>query len=93
MAVGDDALARGFPIVPDSGAEESKVGQGFNEINRTRDFAAQTKKAISEVWPISRGGTGANNRKDAKTNLGIHVSGSMPQAGSGTQDDIWLKPK
>lgn len=45
MAVGDDAVAAGFPLVPDSGPE-GLVKTGYLEINRTRDFVAQTKTLI-----------------------------------------------
>lgn len=45
MAVGDDALAAGFPIVPDSG-EEGRVRWGGREINRTRDEVAQVRATI-----------------------------------------------
>lgn len=40
MAVGDDATAAGYPLVPGTG-EEGKVRWGAREINRTRDFLAQ----------------------------------------------------
>ena len=36
MAIGDDALAAGYALVPSSG-EEGKVKYGAREINRTRD--------------------------------------------------------
>ena len=42
MAVGDDASAAGFPLVPDTG-EEGRVRWGAREINRTRDLIAQVK--------------------------------------------------
>ena len=45
MAVGDDAAAAGFPLVPDTGAE-GLVRLGAREINRTRDEVAQTKALI-----------------------------------------------
>ena len=45
MAVGDDAQAAGFPLVPDTG-EEGRVRYGAREINRTRDEVAQTKATI-----------------------------------------------
>lgn len=45
MAVGDDATAAGFPLVPDTG-EQGKVRLGAQEINRTRDLVAQTKAQI-----------------------------------------------
>lgn len=45
MAVGDDAKAAGYPIVPDTG-EEGRVRYGAQEINRTRDGVAQVKALI-----------------------------------------------
>jgi hypothetical protein len=45
MAIGDDAIAAGFPTVPDTG-EEGRVRWGAREINRTRDEVAQTKAVI-----------------------------------------------
>lgn len=45
MAVGDQAQAAGFPLVPDSG-EEGRVRWGAREINRTRDFIAQVRGLI-----------------------------------------------
>ncbi len=45
MAIGDDATAAGFPLVPDVG-EEGRVRWGAREINRTRDVVAQTKAIV-----------------------------------------------
>lgn len=45
MAVGDQATAAGYPVVPDTG-EEGRVRWGAREINRTRDFIAQLKGLI-----------------------------------------------
>lgn len=45
MAIGDDAVAAGLPVVPDTG-EEGRVRWGAREINRTRDEVAQTKAII-----------------------------------------------
>jgi hypothetical protein len=42
MAIGDDATAAGFPIVPDT----DLVKDGAKEINRTRDFVAQVKTLV-----------------------------------------------
>jgi hypothetical protein len=41
MAVGDDAVAAGMSLVPDTG-EEGLIKHGAREINRTRDYVAQT---------------------------------------------------
>lgn len=70
MAVGDDANAGGYPLVPNTG-EEGKVRFGAREINRTRDFIAQVKNLILAVWPVARGGTGATTAAGARTNLGL----------------------
>jgi len=45
MAIGDDAAAAGFPLVPGSG-DAGRVKLGAQEINRTRDEVAQTKNLI-----------------------------------------------
>lgn len=45
MAIGDDATAAGLPLVPDTG-EEGRVRWGAREINRDRDFVAQTRAGI-----------------------------------------------
>lgn len=76
MAVGDEAQAAGYGIVPDTG-EEGRVRWGSREINRTRDFIAQVKALI----PIGK----ANNRSAA----GI-TSGTANPTG-GNDGDIYFK--
>jgi hypothetical protein len=39
MPIGDDALAAGYPLVPETG-EDGRLRWGAREINRTRDFVA-----------------------------------------------------
>lgn len=51
MAVGDQALAAGYTIVPDTG-EEGRVRWGAREINRTRDFIA----ALKALVPVGKSG-------------------------------------
>jgi hypothetical protein len=46
MAVGDAAVAAGFPLVPSSGGEEARVAHGAREINRTRDEVAETRALL-----------------------------------------------
>lgn len=46
MAIGDQAAAAGFPLVPDTGGDEARVRWGAREINKTRDFVAQVKAMI-----------------------------------------------
>lgn len=45
MAIGDQATAAGFPLVPDTG-EEGRTRWGGREINRTRDLIAQVMAMI-----------------------------------------------
>lgn len=45
MAIGDDAVAAGYPVVPDTG-EDGRVRWGGREINRTRDLIAAVKALI-----------------------------------------------
>ena len=78
MAVGDEAIAAGFPVVPDSG-EEGRVRWGGREINRTRDIIAQVRALI----PI---GKSAN-----RTAAGISSGTTDPPAASGNDGDIYFK--
>lgn len=90
MAIGDDTVAQGWPVVPDTGADDSaRVRFGAREINRTRDFIAQVKASIPTAWPITRGGTGATNAASARTALGIR-SGTADPTG-GVDGDIYFK--
>jgi hypothetical protein len=76
MAVGDDALAAGYPIVPETG-EEGRVRWGAREINRARDFIAQLKVLL----PTGKAGY--------RTAAGIS-SGTAEPAG-GNDGDIYFK--
>lgn len=76
MAIGDDAAAAGFPLVPDTG-EEGRVRYGAREINRTRDEVAQTKATI----PVGKAAY--------RTASGIS-SGTADPAG-GSDGDIYFK--
>lgn len=90
MAIGDDTLAQGWPIVPDTGADDAaRVRNGAREINRTRDLIANVKNLILAVWPISAGGTGANTAASARTNLGIKSGTADPTGGA--DGDIYFK--
>jgi len=51
MAIGDDAAAAGYPLVPPNG-EEGKVKWGWREFNRTRDFIALLKAIV----PVGKSG-------------------------------------
>jgi hypothetical protein len=56
MAVGDDATAVGYPLVPSTG-EEGLVRYGAREINRTRDLVANVKTSLDSrlTGKIERG--------------------------------------
>ena len=66
MAVGDDTTAVGWPLVPDSG-EDGRVRWGAREINRTRDFVAQTKGLIPTSKPDFRVSAGITSGTAAPT--------------------------
>ena len=76
MAIGDDAAAAGFPLVPDNG-EEGRVRWGAREVNRTRDEVAQTKAQI----PVG---------KAAYRTAGGISSGTGDPSG-GSDGDIYFK--
>lgn len=76
MAVGDDANAAGYPLVPDTG-EEGRVRWGGREINRTRDFIAQVKALI----PVG---------KAAYRSAGGITSGTGAPTG-GNDGDVYFK--
>ncbi len=48
MAIGDDAISAGFPLVPDTG-EDGRIRWGGRELNRTRDFIAQVLRLIPKT--------------------------------------------
>lgn len=74
MAVGDDAVAAGFAIL--NGAVD-KVIDGDLEINRTRDYVAQTKALI----PVGKAGY--------RTAAGISSGTANPTGG--VDGDIYFK--
>jgi hypothetical protein len=76
MAIGDDASAAGYPIVPNTG-EEGRVRLGAQEINRTRDEVAQVKALV----PVGK----ANFR----TASGISSGTGEPSGGN--DGDIYFK--
>lgn len=76
MAIGDDASAAGYPLVPDVGTE-GLVKWGAREINRTRDIVAGVKGAL----PASKSAF--------RTSSGI-TSGTANPTG-GADGDIYFK--
>jgi hypothetical protein len=76
MAVGDQAQAAGYSVVPDTG-EEGRVRWGAREINRTRDFIAVLKALIP------------SSKTAYRTAAGI-TSGTANPTG-GNDGDIYFK--
>jgi hypothetical protein len=76
MAIGDQASAAGYPLVPDTG-EEGRVRWGAREINRTRDEIA----AVLGLIPV---GSGAY-----RTASGISSGTADPTGGA--DGDIYFK--
>lgn len=76
MAVGDDAAAAGYPLVPGTGST-GLVKQGALEVNRTRDFIAQVKALIP------------TGKAAYRTAAGI-TSGTADPSG-GADGDIYFK--
>lgn len=77
MAIGDDAQAAGYPLVPDAGSDDARVRWGAREINRTRDIIALVKAII----PVGKAAY--------RTSSGI-TSGTGSPAG-GNDGDIYFK--
>lgn len=76
MAVGDQAAAAGYSLVPDTG-EEGRVRWGAREINRTRDYIA----ALKALLPTGKAAY--------RTAAGISSGTSDPTGGN--DGDIYLK--
>lgn len=76
MAIGDAAVAAGFPLVPDSG-EEGKVKWGAREINRSRDLIAFLKSLVP------------GSKSAFRTSSGISSGTADPTGGA--DGDIYFK--
>lgn len=91
MANGDDAAAAGLDTVPGSADRRN----GYDEINKTRDYVARHQTSgthpasaiTSGTLPIARGGTGAGTAATARTALDIRAV-NVPTNGSNVQADI-----
>lgn len=76
MAIGDEAVAAGLSLVPDTG-EDGRVRWGGREINRTRDFVAQIKALIPVGKPAYRAAGG--------------ISSGTASPSGGNDGDIYFK--
>jgi hypothetical protein len=92
MAIGDEASAAGYPLVPNTGTG-GEVAEGAQEINRTRDMVAEVLALIEPVWDVAHGGTGANNISAARVNLGIAfgTAAASDAVGGSVNGNIYLK--
>ena len=78
MAVGDDATAAGYALVPNTG-DLGKVKLGAQEINRTRDYIAQLKAS----QPVGHAGY--------QVAAGITSGTTAPNNAVGADGDIYLQ--
>lgn len=78
MAIGDDALGAGYTLVPNTG-EEGRVRYGAREINRTRDYIAQTKALIPSSPAAYR------------LAAGITSGVATPNNANGANGDVYFK--
>ncbi len=79
MAVGDDAVAAGFSLVPDTGSDDARVRWGAREINRTRDLIAQVKALIP------------NGKSAYRIAAGITSGTSAPNNATGNDGDVYFQ--
>lgn len=76
MAVGDQATAAGYALVPDTG-ENGRVRWGGREINRTRDFIAAVKALVPSGKAAYRTASG--------------ISSGTANPSGGNDGDIYFK--
>lgn len=76
MAIGDDAVAKGMPLVPETGSVDALVRYGARELNRTRDFIANTRDLIPTAGQLGL--------------TGVHTISSANPSG-GSDGDVWFK--
>lgn len=76
MAVGDQAAAAGYDLVPDTG-EEGRVRWGGREINRTRDYIA----AVLAMVPVGK----------AAFRAACGISSGTADPSGGADGDIYFK--
>lgn len=70
MAIGDDAAADGMDLVLGTADRRN----GYQEINKTRDYIVQRIKSyLAALWPlpVNKGGTGGITPAAAAANLGV----------------------
>ena len=77
MAVGDDATAAGYALVPDTGSDAARIRWGAQEINRTRDYIGQIKVTLP------------NGKPGFRTAAGISYGSGSPSGGD--DGDIYFK--
>lgn len=83
---------------PPSTHQHTKYEVGLSNVDNTADYEknvsyANTAGTISETLSISKGGTGAINKKDARANLGavnVSINYYEPSSSDQNEGDIWL---
>jgi hypothetical protein len=81
MANGDAALAAGMDVVPATADRR----QGYDEINKTRDYIAERTNAVT---PIEKGGTGSTSASAARAALGISTTTVLRPGGTSAESGI-----
>lgn len=78
--------------MPSSGSG-GEANLGAQEINRTRDYAAQVKALIQSVWAVNKGGTGATTAATARANLGIRsgTAAASDAVGGNVDGNVYLR--
>ena len=92
MAIGDDAAAAGYPLVPSSGTG-SEVALGAQEINRTRDMIAELANKLAYPVQVASGGTGGATPADGRVGLGISsgTAAASDTVGGALDGNIYYK--
>lgn len=94
MAIGDDAAAAGMELVPSSGATGSagRVRQGWQQINKTRDYIAQFINTLRTQMNTALGGK-IDKPSDGAL-MARREPGSAHSIGFYTQPsaELWYRP-
>lgn len=84
--IGDDAAAAGMELVPSSGAD-GKVWQGWQWINKTRDYIAQKAVLKTAVTTVGSALIGAVSAAAARAAIGLAAMSQAADANSLAQRD------
>ena len=82
-----------FTWIPDSSYNNKTEDTNYNYYLEKdgRFFAKFSSSSLIDAVPISKGGTGAYDRANARKNLGIAVGQSAPSTGAYDPDTIYVQ--